>query len=284
MSTTNDRIALVTDSGSDLPKDFLAEHSIHTVSLKVIYNDREYDDGKDITAQEVYDRLEKEVPKTSMPSTADAINLFKSLKDQGYKKILCVHLSCNLSGTVDMMRMVRKDFEDMDIEIIDTKSVSIGTGHMVRYAAKLIKEGLDLQEIKSKLLAEIDKIKVFFCIPMLDYLRKGGRIGLVAATLGTIMDLKPIISVNEDGKYYSVAKVRGRKKSLEKLVEIVSDVIGDNVVNLAVYHGAASQEAQEIKEALLKHPNIKEVFLGHITASMAVHTGPGLVGVAVHLL
>lgn len=281
---TDEKIALVADSSVDLPKEILDKYSIYTVPLRIIYNDREYSDGVDITPDEVYDRFAQEVPKTSMPSASDVINLFDSLKEQGYKKILAVHLSCNLSGTVDMIRMVSKNYEDIQIEVFDTKLVSIGTGLVVYQAAKLISQGLGMEEIKARLLEIKEKTKVFFCIPMLDYLRKGGRIGLVAATLGTIMDLKPIISVNQEGKYYSYTKVRGRKKSLEKLVEIVTELIKDNKVIVALYHGAGKEEALEIKESLSKFPNIQELLFGQISPAMVVHTGPGLVGIAVQTL
>lgn len=279
-----EKIALVTDSGSDLPKEIIEKYNIHTIPLKIIYKDCEYDDGVDISPDEVYAKFNQEVPKTSMPAQIDIIKLFDRLKQEGYKKILSIHLSCNLSGTVDMIKMISKNYEDMEIEVIDSKSVSIGVGMLVYEAAKLISEHLSLTEIKESLQKIKDRISVFYCIPVLDYLRKGGRIGLVAATLGTIMDLKPIISVNKEGRYYSHAKVRGRKKSLEKLLEIGIDIIKDQKVNISIYHGAAMEEAQKIKEYFSKLPNVQEIFFGQISPSMVVHTGPGLVGMAIHLL
>jgi DegV family protein with EDD domain len=280
----NDKIALVTDSSSDLPKEIIEKYNIHTIPLKIIYKDREYNDGVDITPEEVYERFADEVPKTSMPSQHDIITLFDKLKAEGYKKILSIHLSCNLSGTVDVVRMVSKQYEDIEIEVIDSKSVSIGVGMLVHEAAKLISQKLPMSEIKDALYKAKDKISVFYCIPVLDYLRKGGRIGLVAATLGTIMDMKPIISVNKDGRYYSHAKVRGRKKSLEKLTEIVMDLIDGQKVNVSVYHGAAREEALKIKAIIEKLPNVQEILFGQIGPAMVVHTGPGLVGIAVQKL
>lgn len=279
-----EKIALVTDSSSDLPKEILQQYNVHTIPLKIIYKDREYDDGVDITPEEVYERFEQEVPKTSMPSQMDIIKLFDRLKEEGYKKVLSIHLSCNLSGTVDTVRMISKEYEGMEIEVIDSKSVSIGVGMLVYEAARLISQRLPLAEIKEALQKAKERISVYYCIPVLDYLRKGGRIGLVSATLGTLMDLKPIISVNEEGRYYSYAKVRGRKKSLEKLLEIGMDVIKDHKVNISVYHGAAKEEALKIKEQLSKLPNVQEIFFGQISPAMVVHTGPGLVGLAIHKL
>lgn len=277
-----EKIALVTDSSSDLPKEIIEKYNIHTIPLKIIYSDREYDDGVNIQPEEVYEKFDQEIPKTSMPSQSDIMKIFDRLRDEGYKKILSIHLSCNLSGTVDVVRMISKQYEDLEIEVIDSKSVSIGVGMLVNEAAKLISQRLSMSEIKEALNRAKDRINVFYCIPVLDYLRKGGRIGLVAATLGTIMDLKPIISVNKEGRYYSHAKVRGRKKSLEKLVEIALDVIKDHKVNVSVYHGAAKEEALKVYEILENLPNVQEIFFGQISPAMVVHTGPGLVGLAIH--
>jgi DegV family protein with EDD domain len=284
MDNNIEKIALVTDSSSDLEKEIIEKYNIQTIPLKIIYSDREYDDGVDISSEEVYERFDQEIPKTSMPSQTDIMKVFDRLREEGYKKILSIHLSCNLSGTVDVVKMISKQYEDLEIEVIDSKSVSIGVGMLVHEAARLISQSIPMAEIKDALNKAKDKINVFYCIPVLDYLRKGGRIGLVAATLGTIMDLKPIISVNKDGRYYTCAKVRGRKKSLEKLVEIASDLMKDKKVSVSVYHGAAKEEALKIKEYLATLPNVQEIFFGQISPAMVVHTGPGLVGLAIHEL
>jgi DegV family protein with EDD domain len=284
MDNNYDKIALVTDSSCDMEKEIKEKYNIQTIPLKIIYSDKEYDDGVDISPEEVYERFSQEVPKTSMPSQTDIMKVFDRLREEGYKKILSIHLSCNLSGTVDVVKMISKQYDDIEIEVIDSKSVSIGVGMLVHEAARLISQSIPMAEIKDALNKAKDKINVFYCIPVLDYLRKGGRIGLVAATLGTIMDLKPIISVNKDGRYYTCAKVRGRKKSLEKLVEIAMDVMKDKKVNVSVYHGAAKEEALKIKEYLASLPNVQEIFFGQISPAMVVHTGPGLVGLAIHEL
>ena len=284
MDNNSEKIALVTDSSSDLQKEIIEKYNIQTIPLKIIYSDREYNDGVDISPEEVYERFDQEVPKTSMPSQTDIMKVFDRLREEGYKKILSIHLSCNLSGTVDVVKMISKQYDDLEIEVIDSKSVSIGVGMLVHEAARLISQSKPLAEIKDALNKAKDKINVFYCVSVLDYLRKGGRIGLVAASLGTIMDLKPIISVNDDGRYYTCAKVRGRKKSLEKLVEIAVDLMKDKKVNVSVYHGAAKEEALKIKEYFASLPNVQEIFFGQISPAMVVHTGPGLVGLAIHEL
>lgn len=224
-----------------------------------------------------------EIPRTSMASPSDCSDLLESLRNQGIRNILSINISSGLSGTFDMVNMVSKDFPDLNVITIDSKSLSIGLGFMVQEAAKMIAEGLRIDGIKEKILSIREKIKLFYCLPMLEYLKKGGRINTVAATIGDIMDIKPIISINEEGKYYSHAKVRGRRKSLDKLVEIAKEISEGNTVKLAVMHGSAEKEAMKIKETLSKLPNVKEIIFGQIGPALGVHTGPGLVGVCIYI-
>jgi len=277
--TKNEKIAIVTESSCDLPKEILEKYNINIVPLRIIYPDKEYSDGVDITPEEVYSRMPAEIPTTSLPSFKDIVAVFDRLRMQGFKKVFAIHLSANLSGTVNLIRMIAKEYDDIEIKVIDSKNVSIGVGLLVYQAAKFIEAGLNFSEIYEKLDKFKESIKVFFCIPVLDYLKKGGRIGLVSATIGTILDLKPIISVNSDGKYYTHSKSRGRKNSLEKIQEIIIDLIGDTNVTLAIYHGAAESEAAKIIERFKSIPNVKEILFGKISPSMGVHTGPGLIGI-----
>jgi DegV family protein with EDD domain len=279
-----ERIALVTDSSCDLPAEILQQYSIFTLPLKIIYHDREYSDGVDITPDEVYQRFESEIPKTAMTAPADIYQLFNSLKEQGISKVLAIHISSALSGVYELVQMIGREFQDMQIEVVDSKTLSMGLGFMLCEAGRCISQGLHLEEIRDRVLGMKDKVKVFYSIPVLDYLRKGGRIGLVSATIGSILNLKPIISVNEDGRYYSYDKVRGRRQSLERLVEIAADMAQRGKVRIAVMHGAACEEATHVKEVISKLPNIKEVLFGQISPALVVHTGPGLVGIALQLI
>lgn len=284
MDNNTEKIALVTDSSCDLPDNILKEYSIHTLPLRVIYGDKEYRDNIDITPEEIYKKMPEEIPKTAMASISDAIDVFEKLRTEGIKNILSINISSGLSGTFNMIEMAKKDFPDLNIVTIDSRTLSIGLGFMVYEAAKMISEGLKIDEIKDKILSLREKIKIFYCLPILEYLKKGGRINTVAATIGDIIDIKPIISVNEEGKYFSYAKVRGRRRSLDKLIEIAKDVSDGYSVKMAVMHGYAEKEALHIKEILSNLPNVKEMVFGQVGPALGVHTGPGLVGVCVYVL
>lgn len=280
------KIAIVTDSTSDLSAEVVERFGIRVLPLQVVYHDREYADRIEIQPEEVYAGFDQEIPKTSMPSVGDTRQLFLDLEREGYTHVICMHISSGLSGTYEMVKMVGEQTKDLKIEVIDSKALSLGLGWLVHEAAKLVEAGLTFEDVVSKLYTVRDRIKVFFVVKTLEFLKKGGRIGLVEATLGEMFDVKPIISINPDGKYYSYCKVRGRKKSIEKITDIIHDLIGGKRVNLAVMHGDALEEAQQLLDRLLKLPDVKpdEVVFGQIGPVMVVHTGPGLLGIALQLI
>ncbi|WP_028307855.1 DegV family protein [Desulfitibacter alkalitolerans] len=280
-----EKIALITDTSCDLPQDTIDKYNIHLLPLKIIYPDKEYDDRLEISPEEIYSRFPEEIPTTSMPSRDTAAKLFEDLRAQGYQKVLAILLSSGLSATYEMVENLRKEFTDMDIRVINSKSLSMGLGFLVVEGAKLLEEKkMQFEEIVQSLKRASEKIKVFYAIPTLEYLRKGGRIGLVSATLGSLIDLKPVISINEEGKYYSHAKVRGRKKSVAKIIELVEELTNNKRINIAVMHGDAEEEGLKIKEHFEKKSNVEELFFSQISPALVVHTGPGLVGVCYQLI
>lgn len=280
------KIALLVDSGIDIPKKTREQYNMYSVSLKIIYQEREYSDGVDISAEEVYSRLSQEIPKTSLPSTEEILQKFDEIKSDGYEKVLIVTLSSGLSGTFNLISMLAKEYEGLEIAVIDTRNISIGGGFNAIQAAKYIEQGMEFDELKERVQKEITNSKVFFCIDTLEYLQKGGRIGLVMSTLGTVLNLKPIISCNEEGVYYNVAKVRGRKKSLEKMKELAVEFAEKGKrYNVALLNGYAKEEAEHMKEDLKKAlPGMKDFIEGQISPALGVHTGPGLVGIGIQLL
>lgn len=275
------RIALVTDSSCDLPEELIKEHDIRILPLYVVYPDRQYRDRCDIQAEEVYARMPEEVPSTSMPLAGDVTELLENLKQEGFKEVLGLFISSGLSATHDMFKTIAPQVKQLRVEVVDSLSLSMGLGFQVCEAAELIKKNLNLEEIAQSLKEFRSRNRVFYVIPTLQYLRKGGRIGLVEGTIGDFLNIKPIISVNPQGIYYTYAKVRGRKASLQKLPEIIRETVGEKMVDLAVLHGGAHNEGQEILEKLKQTlPNLRKVFFSQISPVLGVHTGPGLVGVA----
>lgn len=281
-----EKIALLVDSGTDVPAEIMSQYGMYMLPLQIIYKDRTYTDKVDITAEEIYQRLPQEIPSTSLPDGETINKIFDRIKADGYEQVLAVTISSGLSGTYNVVRLMGEQRNDLDIFVLDTKNIGIGAGLQAIRAAELLNEGITWQELKEQLLQEVVRNKVFFNVATLEYLQKGGRIGLVASILGNALKLNPIISCNDEGIYYTVAKSRGRKKSLDKTVELVKQYIGNHKqFRLAVAQGDALAEAKEIKTRLEQEfPQVKEIFFGQISPALVVHTGPGLLGVGVQLL
>ena len=281
-----EKIALLVDSGTDVPAEIMSQYGMYMLPLQIIYKDRTYTDKVDITAEEIYQRLPQEIPSTSLPDGETINKIFDRIKADGYEQVLAVTISSGLSGTYNGVRLMGEQRNDLDIFVLDTKNIGIGAGLQAIRAAELLNEGVTWQELKEQLLQEVVRNKVFFNVATLEYLQKGGRIGLVASILGNALKLNPIISCNDEGIYYTVAKSRGRKKSLDKTVELVKQYIGNHKqFRLAVAQGDALAEAKEMKTRLEQEfPQVKEIFFGQISPALVVHTGPGLLGVGVQLL
>lgn len=276
-----EKIALLTDSACDLPRELIERFRIKVLPLSVIYPEKSYKDRINIHPQEVYDRMPEEIPTTSMPTPHEVSSLLEEIRREGFTHVLAVHLSSALSGTVDLVQMIAQEFEDLVIKVVDTRTLSIGTGWMVLEAARDIASGLGWQKTLDNLHQLRSRVKVHYVLETLEYLRRGGRIGSVAAMLGQFLHLKPIISVDEEGKYYTYAKARGRSKSIEKLAEIVEHAVQKGPIKLAVMHGGAREEFHRLLERLQHLPNIKELIASDISPALGVHTGPGLLGVCI---
>ncbi|GGA55302.1 hypothetical protein GCM10007416_30640 [Kroppenstedtia guangzhouensis] len=275
------KIALVTDSSCDLPVDLLEHWKIRVVPLRIIYREREYRDGVEITPQEVYARLGEEIPKTSMPSPEDIQQTFKELQQEGYTHCIVVTLSSGLSATYNNFCLMAEDFKGMKIDVIDSKGLSWVLGFLVLESAKLIKDKLDYFEILNRIEGAKNRIKGYFVVDTLEYLKEGGRIGKVAASLGSMLNLKPIISLDVEGKYYPHNLARGKKQSIKKLMDPIVKQIESTKSRIAILQGRAEKEAEALKERLKELENVCELYISSISPALVVHTGPGLLGLVI---
>lgn len=275
------KTAIMVDSGCDISQEFIEQYDIKVLRLKVLYGDRMYSDGLDIDPLDVYRRFPQEIPTTSTPNMYEVSELVNEIKSEGYEKIIGITISSGLSGTYNAVAMA---FEEEDIETFafDTKNISIGAGLLAMWAAKKLSEGWTFEAVKHGLNDKINDSKVFFYMDTLDYLRKGGRISPAVAIVGKALNLKPIISCNEKGTYYTVSKIRGQHKGLEKLMDSLKDYIGDKKAYLAIMNGDGTRYLDIIRARINEmFPQCEVVVDKQITATMAIHTGPGLIGVGV---
>ena len=286
MST--DKIAILIDSGTDVPPAYIQQYHMFVAPLRIIFNEGEYNDGIDLTASQLYQRLPREVPKTSLPSAELVLQIIEQIRSEGYNKVLAITISSGLSGTYNMLNLLADNIRDLDIYVYDTKNIAIGSGFSAIQAAKYIEQGMDWKTLKYTMEAETTKSKVFYCLDTLEYLQKGGRIGLVTAMLGTALNLKPIISCNTEGVYYTVAKVRGRQQSLKKVLDMAVQFAGNSKkYNVALIGSGLPglNDAASIRDQVLQKLPFRDTLIeGELGCCLGVHVGPGLVGVGVQIL
>jgi len=275
-----EKIAIITDSASDLNEETAKKYNISVLPFRIIYKDREYMDNIDISPEEVYNNLKKEIPKSSFPSMDDMEKAYRKLENEGYTHVLAVVLSSGLSGISNALKIVSEKHKNLITYICDSKSISLGERIIVEECCKLISQGKTFVQVVDCLPEIKRRNHLFFIVGTLEYLIKGGRIGLVAGTIGEFFNIKPIISVNESGKYFTFKKVRYRMQSLNKIVEIGSDLLKHKKCDIYIVHGGAEEDAHKLYERFSKLPNIRAlVFAGQISAVSGMHTGPGTIGV-----
>lgn len=275
------KIAIFTDSACDLTDAELKEYGIRFLPLQIIYKESSYRDRVEISADEVYGNLEKEVPKTSLPKGTDIDALFMELKKEGYTHAIGVMISGGLSGTANSVKLMAEEHPEIETYIYDTKNLSISEGIMALKAAKMVKDGLSFEEIKVELPKERKSVDTYYCLATLEYLIKGGRIGKVSGTIGQILNIKPIIYVNEEGVYVTLDKARGTKQAYMKLVSILKENLEKTKCKVYVMHGGAKKEAQDMVERIKDLPGILSLEFRQISPALGVHTGRGLIGIAV---
>ncbi len=281
MSASQERIAVVTDSTADLDHSLIARHGLNVLPLHIVYGEGSYRDGVDITTEEVYARLDKEVPTTSTPSPQEAVNLLTGLRDRGFTHVLAVHISGAISRTIDTVRLAAGEVTNLTTEIIDSRVISMGLGFIAVEAARLAAEGkTSFASLVARVKAMVPHSNIVCVLKTLEYFRRGGRIGAVAAAAAGVLDIKPIISM-KDGVFYSPGRVRGRKQSLEAIFDLARQAAEAGANRIAVMHGGALEEAQALLERVKALPGVVAPVLGQIGTTIGVHGGPGTVGVCV---
>jgi DegV family protein with EDD domain len=276
----NNKTAVITDSCSDLNDAQMMQYNIGMIPMRIIYKNGEYRDRTDITAQQVYNRLTEEIPKTSLPVPEDVLALYDKLADEGYTDAIHLTISSGLSGTYNMVRLLAESYERMRIQVIDTKTLSMHQGFIAMECANTLSVTQSIEKAKARIAQIREKGLTAFVIPTLEYLRKGGRIGLVEGTLGTLLRLKPVIYVDDSGVYRTLAKHPSFTLMIDTMVKEFVTRFKNKPVSLAVMHGSVQDEAQKLLAKLKDSLNAAESFLVQVTPVLGVHTGPGLLGIA----
>lgn len=280
---TKKKIAWITDSTAFIPEDLKKHPDVYSVPLTITFSDNSYEDGVDLSTEELYRRInqEKEVPKTSQPSAGKFAELLENLKDS-YEQAIAIHVSSKLSGTMASC-LAAKEMTDFDMEVVDSKSMSYAITTLIYKGMELAKEGIFVKEIANKLRDETQRSENYILLGSLDQFYKGGRMSGTQYLLGNILQIKPIIRINQEGEFQLFEKVRSSKKALQRILSLLQEAKAKAIVKeVQIMHGNVLERAQEL-ESMVKNlfPDVKTV-IGEISSAIAVHAGEGTVAIIWH--
>lgn len=273
-------VKIITDTMCDVPCALAEQYGIRVMPLTVHFGGQSYKDGIEITKDEFYSKLEtsSELPTTSQVPPIEFLETFKEELQNG-NDILCINGSSQLSGTYNSAVLAKNQLESDKIHIIDSEGVTLGAGLLSIKAARLAEQGMNASEIEAEIRASVKRMKYFFIVDTLKYLHKGGRISLSASVLGSILNIKPIITM-KNGKLEMLDKARGIKKALSATFQIIKDnnwSLEDKIVG--INHTIAQENFELLEEYLHKEYKVKEVIRGEVGSVVATHAGPGAVAI-----
>lgn len=277
-------VKIITDSAADLPKEIIEQYKIDVIPLRVYSEDeKEYFDGETLDSKTLFNEMRNgKVFKTSLPSYEHIYNTFIKYAKEN---TTCIYIafSSELSGTYQSTTMVKneigEEYPNVDLEIFDTKSASIGQGLIAVNAAKLALSGATKDEIIHSIENSIQTIEHIFTVDDLQYLVRGGRLSKVAGLVGNLLNIKPILHV-EEGKLVPLEKVRGSKKVVKRMLEIMESR-GTNLSNqiIGISHGDDLNKAIEIRNAMTEAFGCKEFVINSIGSAIGAHAGPGTLAI-----
>ena len=278
------RIAVLTDSGTDTPEEFVSAHDVRVVPLLINYKDgTTYRSGVDITTEEVIRRFADEIPTTSLPTPQQIKATIEQARDDGYDRGVFVTISGTLSATNQTVHMVSRLVDDFPLVIIDTKSIGVVAGMVVMQAVHMVEGGVPFAELEARLNDLSEKSDVFFTTKTLDYLYKGGRINAVTYRLGSVLNIKPVIMCDPQGRYVVAKKARGWERAIATEIKLIRERAAKFP---KVRIGICCSDADDLFDQLEKElresiDNISEIIRSGLSPDLIVHTGPDLIGLGI---
>jgi DegV family protein with EDD domain len=275
---------LVTDSTAYLSPGVADELGITVVPLTVIMDGRSFAEGVDIDGARVARALHDDLTvTTSRPSPAAFVEVYERLRADGAAAIVSVHLSGDISGTVDAARLAAAEVAPtgLAVDVVDSRSLGMGMGFGVITAARLAAAGATPREAAQAALRRSLNASIFMYVDTLEYLRRGGRIGAAQAWLGSALTIKPLLNL-VDGRLEPLDRVRTTERAIARLVEVAATEAGDDPVDIAVHHFDAADRAEDVAQRLRRQiPSVQELSVSEVGAVIGAHVGPGSVGVVV---
>lgn len=275
---------IIIDSCCDLPKEYIDENNVPVLSMAVNFKGQEYKDdfGVSLPYKDFYDEVRKcEMPSTAQINVYDYSEEFRKHVSLG-KSIICIAFSSALSGSYNSAciakNMILEEYKDADITVIDSRCASLGEGLLDYYAIEMLKNGASKEEIITFIENNKLKINHWFTVDDLNHLKRGGRVSATAAAIGTLLNIKPILHVDDEGRLIPVTKEKGRKKSIKALAE----ELDKNIVNpeeqiIFISHGDCIEDVELLKKLILERHKVKDIIVNSIGPVVGSHSGPGTV-------
>lgn len=273
------KVAIITDSVANLTPETIAEHNIYVIPQILNWEGQSLLDQIDITTTEFYARLSqsKDLPKTSQPSPGQFAEHFLKVAE-GAESIVAVFVSSALSGTIQSATLGAQELGDYPIEIVDSRSASLGLGLLAVAAARHAAAGHDYRAVAEHVRGLVPRMRVLFVVDTLEYLHKGGRIGGAKRLVGSVLSIKPVLHL-ENGQIEPLASIRTKSKAIAHMLEIIlGEMKGKQHIHAGVIHANAPEDAAYIKQQILAAVQPQELLVNQLTPVIGANVGPGVVG------
>lgn len=279
-------IAVITDTGTGLPEEWIKEYAIRTLPFKVIIGDESFQDLIDLSSDQLYSLLPdaNPMPTTSTPTPTEWEQAFREAIMAGAKGIVVLPLSSRLSMSHDSATLGAQNVSEVPIRIVDSRRGAMAQGFIVMEAARAARRGESLEAVVNAAEVTVDRSGFIFAIDTLEYLHRGGRVPAIAAMAGAALKIHPIMAFRDDGTVGILTATRGMAKSLNRMLsELEKRLKGRELREAAIMHGKVPNLAANLRSMVMDRFKTEQVPITRMTAVMGVHTGPGIVGLAYRL-
>ncbi|AOM82532.1 DegV family protein [Salisediminibacterium beveridgei] len=277
------KIAWITDSTAYVTQEMKDHPDVYVIPLYITFGEEQFQDGVELSTDELYKRIRenKELPKTSQPPAGEFAKLYEQLK-QDYDEAVAVHVSSEISGTIGSANQ-GKEMAEFPVTVVDSLSMSYAITTLINKGLTLQKTGKNAEEIGEILTTEAKKSENYVLLGSLEQFYKGGRMSGTQYLLGNLLKVKPIIQINNEGKFHLFQKVRSEKKATKRLIELFQEAMSKyKIDSVHVMHGNVAQRAEEVKGLIHEVYPEMNVITGEISSTIAAHAGEGTIAVIWH--
>ncbi|MBX6396009.1 MAG: DegV family protein [Alicyclobacillaceae bacterium] len=273
--STKGTVAVVVDSTAGIPEEVVRRHRLTVVPLTVLFGEKVYREGVDLSPAEFYARLREapQLPTTSQPPVGEFVSVFSRLLDD-HRGVVCILLSGALSGTVQAARAAAASVRG-PVAVVDSRTSSYGLEALAVEAARMAEAGHSPDEIAERVTRMAQGIRAYFVVDDLAYLRRGGRLGSAQAVLGTVLQVKPILTL-EDGRLALQEKVRTRRRAVDRIVELWEEALREGPQRVCVIHADRAEDAEDLRARVAARIPGREVPVRELGPVLGTHGGPGV--------